>query len=266
MTYEYYHQGPPDFRVSSDRITWATQRIIVICIVVFAVQLILDVPLGRTGVPMRGAAPGGRIAFWLQFQPDSFLHGMIWQPVTYMFLHAGLSHLFFNMLWLFFFGPQVERLLGTRQFVRFYILCGALGVLATYVVEGYHVLLRADYPVSVIGSSGAVMGVVVAAAVANPNQQLFLFPLPIPITLRTAVIIVIAFDVIGALTGGGGTSVETHLGGIVVGFSYMTLVPRWRRWVQNRGRSRNAAVARRDPLGEAVDKILDFEEEKRRRR
>jgi len=70
-----------------------------------------------------------------------------------MYLHNGLLHLFMNMLWLFFFGPEVEHTLGTRQFVRFYILCGMLGVLFTFIP-----MRLFDENVSVAGASGARHG------------------------------------------------------------------------------------------------------------
>ena len=114
---------------SSDRITYAVQRLILVCTAVFAVQLLLDIPFGRN---QGFSPPGGFIVNWLAFEPSAFAFGALWKPFTYMFLHGGLMHLFLNMLWLYFFGPDVERALGTRQFVQFYVVCGMLGVLATF--------------------------------------------------------------------------------------------------------------------------------------
>ncbi|HIJ65053.1 MAG TPA: rhomboid family intramembrane serine protease [Candidatus Hydrogenedentes bacterium] len=257
MTYDYYGQGQSRLRFFAERITWGTRRLILANLIVFVGQLIVDVPWGR----MPGMAPGGAFVYdWLMFAPGRFLHhfhGFIWQPFTYMFLHASLWHLFRNMLWLFIFGPMVERRLGTRQFLRFYILCGALGVLATY--------LRLKTPAApVLGASGAVMGVLMAAAIADPDRQIFLFPFPIPINMRALIFIVVAFDIVSAL-GGGHTSVATHIGGLAVALCYMKLAPPIRRWVRTLKREHEPPNSNKDPIGEAVDKIFDFEEERRRR-
>ncbi|NIA15605.1 MAG: rhomboid family intramembrane serine protease, partial [Nitrospiraceae bacterium] len=161
---------------ADSRVTHAVQRLILLTCATFALQLILDIPFGR---PLRigaGAAPGGFISSWLAFQPSTVVRGALWKPFTYLFLHGGLMHLFFNMLWLFFFGPDVERALGTRQFYRFYFVCGALGVFATFLTLGGRLA-----EVSVVGASGAVMGMMVAFAMVNPERQFFLFPLPVPV-------------------------------------------------------------------------------------
>ena len=98
----------------SDRITYAVQRLILINTAIFAFQLLLDIPLGYPIVHGEiSGPPGGFVITWLGFQPGAFLNGALWKPVSYMFLHGGLMHLFLNMLWLFFFGPEVERTLGS---------------------------------------------------------------------------------------------------------------------------------------------------------
>ena len=242
------------------RITWAVQRLILANTLIFAIQLLLDIPLGGSALRAGGLMPpGGALHQWLAFQPSVFALGALWKPFTYMFLHAGLLHLFLNMLWLFFFGPDVERALGTRQFVRFYLLCGALGVLATFAPTAV-----TGASISVTGASGAVMGIMVAFAVINPERQFFLFPFAIPINARALVIIVIAMNVLSALQPGN-TSVATHFGGMLVGFGYMKLVPRVRRWQLSRRRGNGATEDPMEAAKEAVDNIFKFEERKRRR-
>jgi membrane associated rhomboid family serine protease len=248
-------------RVVFGRITWAVQRLILINAAVFAVQLLLDIPLGsRLPYARVGGPPGGVIIEWLAFQPIAFLVGGLWKPFTYLFLHGGLLHLFLNMLWLFFFGPDVERALGTRGFIRFYLLCGVVGVFATFVP-----LALGGGSVSVVGASGAVMGVLIAFAIVNPEREFFLFPFPIRITARTLVIIVIAMNILTAFEGGS-TSVATHFGGMITGYGYMRLVPWFRRWWLRPWRERaKRAAPDRDSVGEAVDNIFRFEDKKRRR-
>ncbi len=240
-----------DFRTSGFSggagITWAVQRLILLNAGLFALQLVLMIP-EIAGVTLRDYAEG-----WLSFRPALFIRGCVWQPLTYMFLHSGLMHLFLNMLWLYFFGPEVERVLSTRQFVRFYLFCGAVGVLTTLIPFW----MRSSDP-SVIGASGATMGVLMAFAVIDPNRTFFLFPLPVPITARWLVIIVVFLNLISAQQGDS-ISVMTHLGGLAAGYLYMKAVPRWRQWREKKAKPR-------DPVGEAVDNIFKFDERRRDKR
>ena len=182
------------------------------------------------------------------------LQGWLWSPITYMFIHGGLQHLFFNMLLLFFFGPDVERLLGTRQFVRFYFMCGVLGVLVNLIT-----FALGGPAISVIGASGAIMGVVVAFAIVDPDRQLFLFPLPFPITARAMVIIFIVLDLLSVAGGAGGTSVATHLGGMAVSFLYMKYRPTLLQWTLRRQRRGGPSKKDKESLGKAVDNIFKFQ-------
>lgn len=252
-------------RFAAPRITWMVQRLILANAIVFAIQLVAD-PIEALLLPQywSGYPPSGLLTTWLGFQPDLFLGGFIWKPFTYQFLHAGLLHLFLNMLWLFFFGADVERALGSRQFLRFYILCGALGVMATMLPY----LLRGDAP-SVSGASGAVMGVMVAFAMIEPDRQFFLFPLPVPITARALVLIVVVMNIITAL-GESSVSVATHFGGMATGYGYMKLLPVFRGWQRERRRQmRERDEARReragggeeyDEVGKMVDNIFKFKD------
>lgn len=253
-----YHTFAP-----RQRITWAVQRLILANVIVFAAQLVLHmVLLPELPLPSGGAPPGNALVRHLAFQPPQFLAGFVWKPFTYMFLHADLLHLFSNMLWLFIFGPEVERILGTRQFLRFYVLCGAVAVMGTLLP---YFLNPANAP-SVVGASGATMAVLVAFAMADPDRQFFLFPLPIPITARALVIIVIALNLISALPGNSPVSVATHIGGMLIGYAYMKWTPAIRRFfdrMHGRPAVRKKGI---DAVGEAVDNIFEFENEKRRRK
>lgn len=262
LQYMTYYSQQYEYRMAprSNRITLGVQRILLLSIAVFAVQLVLHMvePLATRKVAPMNGEPGLEMLRWFVFEPARFpWNGFIWQPLTYMFLHAGLMHLFTNMLWLFVFGPDVERVLGTRQFIRFYLSVGALSVLPTLVTA------RFWGGAPVIGASGATMGVLVAFAVVNPDRELFLFPIPIRLTARALVIIVIALNLMSAIRPDG-TSVETHFGGLAAGYAYMKLVPWWRSL-----RRRHKDKVSEDPLdaiGEAVNNIFSYEKEKRRRK
>ncbi|MFP4172358.1 MAG: rhomboid family intramembrane serine protease [Candidatus Hydrogenedentota bacterium] len=237
------------------------QRLILLNVFVFAAQLLLHVPLGGspTAPGALYAPPGGAIVTnWLAFHFTGPLQGLIWQPITYMFLHGGLLHLFLNMLWLYVFGPDVERALGTRQFLWFYLICGGLGVFATGVPYLMH-----GGSASVVGASGATLGVLIAYAYLYPTRQLFLFPLPVPINARAIVLFVVILNLVSAL-GHGPVSVATHFGGMGVGFAYMALVPRIRRLSFRRERTSQRDPTNHDKVGDAVDNIFRFDDKRRR--
>lgn len=258
--YSYYQERTG---LAMPRITWAVQRLILANTLVFAVQLALDPVQAwlavRFGV---GATVGGVVNGALGFQPDLFLRGYLYKPLTYQFLHGGLLHLFMNMLWLFFFGPDVERTLGTRQFYRFYVTCGGLGVLLT--LAPYFAVGACP---SVTGASGSVMGVLVAFALIEPDRQFFLFPFPAPITARWLVVIVVVMNIIAGL-GDSPVSVTTHFGGMAVGYAYMKLLPRYNAWLRERRRESSAGEEKVKPgvdkVGEAVDNIFRFERKDRK--
>ena len=250
---------------TQNRITHAVQRLILLNALVFAIQLAVHIPFGRDWAGL----PGGSVSRWLAFGPDTFISGFVWQPFTYMFLHASLSHLFMNMLWLYCFGPEVERTLSTRQFYRFYFTCGGLGVMAVLFL--WALMGMAGWgnpglaPPPVVGASGATMGVLIAFAMVNPERELGLFLLPITINARTIVFIVIIFNLISALSGSN-VSVATHFGGMAVGYGYMKLAPRFRGIWSSWRSDRKKPGGKVDAVGNAVDNIFTFEEEKRRRK
>lgn len=259
--YQYYREN---IGIAAPRITWAVQRLILLNIAVFVIQLLVAPVeaylLKKYGV---GMAAGGLMKTLFGFQSSLFLHGLVYTPITYQFLHGGVLHLTINMLWLFFFGPDVERTLGTRQFYKFYLFCGGLGVFAAMISY----LIPGGASPSVIGASGAVMGVLIAFAMIDPDRQFFMFPLPVPITARWLVIIIIVMNIIAAL-GDSPVSVTTHFGGMAVGYAYMKLLPVLSAW--QRERRREASLAKdshtspMDKVGEAVDNIFKFEPKDRR--
>src|SRR6266566_1641416 len=116
-----------------------------------------------------------------------------WTFVTYMFLHANLLHLAFNLLALFMFGPPVEERMGGRPFLTYYLLCGLGGAaLSLALVQVRHVDL-------VLGASAAVYGVMLAFAWAWPNQPIYVFPFPAPIAAKWLVTFAVAISFVLAL-------------------------------------------------------------------
>ncbi|MEW6321233.1 MAG: rhomboid family intramembrane serine protease [Acidobacteriota bacterium] len=172
----------------------------------------------------------------------------IWQPVTYLFLHGGIGHILFNMLALWMFGTELERMWGTRFFTKFYFVSG-VGAAATTLLWSLSPLPYADmlYYTSTIGASGAIYGVLLAYAVSFPNRLIYLyFVFPIPAKYFVMIIGAIAF-LSSMGSGGGGVAHTAHLGGMVVAYFYLKgprarpldeLRYRWYRWRMNRARGK----------------------------
>lgn len=145
-----------------------------------------------------------------------------WQFFTYMFAHANMSHVLFNMLGLFFFGTQVERRMGSREFLLFYLLTGFLAGLFSF----FFYWASGGYTVFLLGASGAVYAVLLAFAVYFPQARIFLFGL-IPIQAPVLVIGYTVIEIFSQLTSvRSGVAHLTHLAGFA--FSYIYLLVRLR--------------------------------------
>ncbi|MFQ5689789.1 MAG: rhomboid family intramembrane serine protease [Gemmatimonadota bacterium] len=149
-----------------------------------------------------------------------------WSPFTYMFLHGGFWHLFFNMLALFFFGPPLERKWGSRFFLRFYLVAGLGGALLSlplYPLIGSRL---------VIGASGAVFGLLLAFAMNWPDAPIYIWGI-FPIQAKWFVSILGAFALYATLLGGRGNVADwAHLGGLATGFLYLRYGERMGRSVE----------------------------------
>lgn len=113
---------------------------------------------------------------YMALNPVAVLSGYLWQPITYMFAHADITHLLVNMIGLFFFGTQVERSMGSKEFLLFYFITG---ILAGVVSFGIFVAMGAWYTM-LLGASGAIFAVLLAFAIVNPDAMIYLYGL-IPI-------------------------------------------------------------------------------------
>jgi membrane associated rhomboid family serine protease len=158
----------------------------------------------------------------------------LWQLVTYIFLHGGFFHILFNMFGLYMFGSELEQLWGTREFTKFFFLCGIGGAIASVIVSPHAF-------VSIIGASGAIFGLLVAYGVLFPNRLIYLYMI-IPIKAKWFVIIYGAINFFSALSvSNSGVAYVTHLGGMLVGFVYLKgarfffdFRGRYDRWQRNR--------------------------------
>ena len=164
----------------------------------------------------------------------------VWQPITYMFLHGGVSHILFNMLVLWMFGVQLERIWGSRFFLRYYFITGIGAGLAT-IASGFLPFAFADptYTAVTIGASGAIYGLLMAFALYYPETPILMFFLfPVPAKYFVMIIGVIAFL---SVPRSAGVAHIAHLGGLVVGYFYLKQV---RGLSANRFRFSSAGIIR----------------------
>ena len=141
-----------------------------------------------------------------------------YQVFTYMFLHGGVSHLFFNMFALWMFGRTLEYELGARRFLTYYFVCG-IGAAIFQILVAW---VAGEYYFTMIGASGATMGLLMAFGVMHPNNQIFVFPIPMPIKAKWFVIGYIILEVVqGWGVAGDGIAHFAHVGGMLWGWALL---------------------------------------------
>jgi membrane associated rhomboid family serine protease len=140
----------------------------------------------------------------------------VWQLVTYMFLHAGIWHILWNMLALWWFGVDLEQTWGTEKFLRFYFLCG-VGAGVVVVLANY---LFGDPRVATIGASGAIYGVLAASAALWPDRIILAFFF-FPMKMKYYVAIIGAITFLNSWNPNSGVSDVAHLSGLLFGLLYV---------------------------------------------
>jgi membrane associated rhomboid family serine protease len=163
------------------------------------------------------------VTLTLGLRPADLVERMFfWQPLTYMFLHGGVFHILFNMLALWMFGTELERMWGSRYFVKFYLVAG-LGAALTTMLLAFAPVPFADqlYYSLTIGASGAVYGVLLAYALYFPYRPIYLY-FVFPIPAKYFVLIIGAISLLASTGGsGGGVAHTAHLGGLVTAYLYL---------------------------------------------
>ncbi len=167
-----------------------------------------------------------------------------WQIITYMFMHAGFMHIFFNMFALFIFGPALEYAMGEKRFLIYYFVTGIGALLLQWLVQAFEVhqitggymvyhgnigafaaqpgfeKLQEIYGGAILGASGAIFGLLVAFGMLFPNVELFIMFIPLPVKAKYAVIGYILIELFSGVAQFSGDSVAhfAHLGGALFGF------------------------------------------------
>ena len=153
----------------------------------------------------------------LAFSPQDALTRP-WTFLSYMFVHAGLLHLLFNMLMLFVFGAAVEQRMGSRAFILYYLYCGIGAAIFCLALSG----IMSVGPF--VGASGALLGVALAFATYWPDAELIVFPFPVPIRARTLVMALVGLDIFFYfVTPGDQIAHLAHVGGAAFGYLFFRL-------------------------------------------
>ncbi|HQW11718.1 MAG TPA: rhomboid family intramembrane serine protease [Saprospiraceae bacterium] len=185
------------------RITEVVKNLIIINVIMYVA---FNVVLSQFG--------GAMVLFF--YTSPSF---RVWQPLTHMFMHASFSHLFFNMLGLFFFGPIVEAVWGSGKFLRYYLICGIGSFLCQWA---YWYFQYQGSPqlneVAMLGASGAVMGVLVGVAMIVPDMMVSLLFPPITMKMKYMAMAYFALDLYMGFSNTGNVANFGHIGGAITGF------------------------------------------------
>ncbi|HEB84752.1 MAG TPA: rhomboid family intramembrane serine protease [Bacteroidetes bacterium] len=199
-----------------------------------------------------------RLTTWFGMTPALFWHGMLWQPVTYMFLHGSWTHLLINMFVLWMFGRSLEIFWGPKRFLNYYFITGiGAGLLQAVIQPGSSI--------PTVGASGAVYGLLLAFGMTFPNQLIFIYFL-FPIRAKYFVIIMGAVELFAGLSQPGSPIAHfAHLGGMLFGLVYLKWGDwrlRMRRWQGERVSRRHLDVVNqkrreKEDLQREVDDLLD---------
>jgi membrane associated rhomboid family serine protease len=200
------------------------------------------------------------------FLPKLLTH--FWTPVTYMFMHAGIFHILFNMLWLYWFGQIFEEYLGNKRTIGLYLLGGLTGAL--FFVAAYNIFPLFSTLVTdstVVGASASVMAVIVATATLLPDYSISLILIG-PVKLKWIALFYVVIDFL-SIAGPNAGGEFAHLGGALFGFIYIKQLQRGRDWIGAitgifRSRSKMKVAAKNSdknqsgkPRQEEIDRILD---------
>lgn len=190
--------------------------------------------------------------FFGVFYPDSPFF-RIWQPITYMFMHGGFAHIFFNMFALVMFGSVIEQVLGSKRFLNYYLICGLGALVLQYGVQAIEVYqitgtiraadflhfdmynnrvssqmqisqndfntLASIYGTPLVGASGAIYGLLLAFGYLFPNTSLYLMFIPVPVKAKYFIPIMIVIEIyLGFSHSGSSIAHLAHVGGALFGF------------------------------------------------
>jgi membrane associated rhomboid family serine protease len=179
----------------------------------------------------------------LAFYP-AFVLARPWTILTYMFAHGGFTHILFNMLALYFFGPRVEERIGSQSFTWLYFISGISGALVSFFLS----------PSPIVGASAGVFGVMLAFAHFWPDAPILIWGI-IPVPARILVIITTLISLFSGFSGAGaGVAHFAHLGGYAGAFAYIRWLDRARTTFKRKATAPSVADTRRVADYKAIDR------------
>lgn len=201
--------------------------------------------------------PGANDLFGVYYPDSPGFH--IWQVITYMFMHGGIAHIFFNMFALFMFGPILEQVFGSKRFLNFYLITGLGALVLQFAVQALEIYMIVDsfsaqaflseidvanrsarvlsslpvdarqtllsiYTTPMVGASGAIYGLLIAFGYLFPNTPLMLIFLPVPIKAKYFIPVMILIELfLGVSRTGSSVAHFAHIGGALFGFLLIKL-------------------------------------------
>jgi rhomboid family protein len=220
------------------------------------VRKLLFVTFGVWGLQIvLGLAGSDILEQWFALDPRRALPWQPWRLVSYVFLHSAPSHgggfspwhIIVNMFTLAVFGGAVERQMGSRRFLVYYLLCGFGGGVLT---------LLPWFRAITVGASGAVLGVLTAFGLFFPNAPVLILVILVP--AKIVVLVVALFNLVSAASAQTGISYIAHIGGMATGLLFIRGQPTWKRWLRRwRESQRVRREERRVELRHRMDEILD---------
>ena len=256
-----------------------TKNLLIINVLMFVATYVL----GRYGINLNSL-----LGLHFFMASDFRLH----QIFTYLFMHGGFEHLFFNMFALWMFGRIIEQVMGPKRFLTYYMVCGIGAGLIQELVQYIHFLSLAPELSGVsheqladalnmwntVGASGSIYGILLAFGMSFPEDRLFIIPIPFPIKAKYFVVGYAVVELLSAmLRSNDGVAHMAHLGGMLFG---LVLLLHWRHpgglkkwWRRVVGKARKPKMkayrgggkfademdynARRQAQQEEIDRILD---------
>lgn len=198
------------------KITPVIKVLLIINLVFFGIECI-------AGMAFAGVGGTDWFTAFNALYPIGHSNFMPYQYLTYMFIHGNFWHLFFNMWQLMIFGPAIEQVYGPKRTAVYYVLCGLGSAAANQLCSLFGII----NPSVVIGASGAIYGIMAAAAFNFPDAKMFIIPFPFPIKLKWLVVAFCAYDLFSGIQGTDGIAHFAHLGGLAVGLLIL-LFWKWR--------------------------------------
>lgn len=189
---------------------------------------------------------------------SSTIWPLVWQPVTYMFMHGNVWHVLINMFVLWMFGSELESMWGKKDFLKYYFTTGVGSGLVwlLFNLGNSHAVL--------IGASGAVYGILLAFGMMFPNRTVYIYFL-FPVKVKYFVIFLGAVSFISSMGGGGNISHLTHLSGMVIGYFYLKSdwQIKWlrftlhKKFTERRAQSQEKKNERQAKFHSEIDQLLD---------